>query len=67
VQDILWLILRSYFPDVIDEDALGLHTLMPWLAFSGLTPDDLRAIHAFLRTVKPVHHAVETHPGAKAA
>ncbi len=22
VQDILWLILRSYFPDVIDEDAL---------------------------------------------
>ena len=22
VQDILWLILRSYFPDVVDEDAL---------------------------------------------
>ncbi|MGA3040318.1 MAG: c-type cytochrome [Bryobacteraceae bacterium] len=42
-------------------------TLMPWLAFSGMTPEDLRAIHAFLRTVKPVHHAVETHPGGALA
>jgi mono/diheme cytochrome c family protein len=37
-------------------------TLMPWLSFSRLTPEDLGAIYAYLRTVKPVHNAVETHP-----
>src|SRR6516165_5819886 len=37
-------------------------TLMPWLAFSGLTPEDLGAIYVFLRSVKPVRHLVETHP-----
>ena len=37
-------------------------TLMPWLAFSGLTREDLGAIYAFLRSVKPVRHLVETHP-----
>ena len=37
-------------------------TLMPWLAFSGLTREDLGAMYAFLRSVKPVRHLVETHP-----
>jgi mono/diheme cytochrome c family protein len=37
-------------------------TLMPWLGLSQLPPEDLSAIYAFLRTVKPVHNAVETHP-----
>jgi mono/diheme cytochrome c family protein len=37
-------------------------TLMPWLGLSQLPPEDLGAIYAFLRTVKPVHNAVETHP-----
>jgi mono/diheme cytochrome c family protein len=41
-------------------------TLMPWLKLSQLLPEDLGAIYAYLRTVKPVHNAVETHPGAKA-
>jgi hypothetical protein len=35
---------------------------MPWLGLSQLPPEDLSAIYAFLRTVKPVHNAVETHP-----
>lgn len=39
-------------------------TLMPWLTFSQLPPEDLKAIYAFLRTVKPIHNPVETHPGA---
>ncbi len=39
-------------------------TLMPWLGMSQVPPDDLGAIYAFLRTVKPVHNYVETHPGA---
>ena len=28
---------------------------MPWLAFKNLMDDDLKAIHAFLRTVKPIN------------
>ena len=39
-------------------------TLMPWLSFSHLEEDDLRAIYAYLRTLKPVHNPVETHPDA---
>jgi mono/diheme cytochrome c family protein len=39
-------------------------TLMPWLNFSQLPPEDLGAIYTYLKTLKPVHHAVETHPGA---
>jgi mono/diheme cytochrome c family protein len=38
-------------------------TLMPWLAFSRKTPDDLGAIFAYLRTVPPIRNLVETHPG----
>jgi mono/diheme cytochrome c family protein len=37
-------------------------TLMPWLGLSQLPSEDLSAIYAFLRTVKAVHNAVETHP-----
>jgi mono/diheme cytochrome c family protein len=38
-------------------------TLMPWLSLSQLPPEDLGAIYAWLRTVKPVHNYVEMHPG----
>jgi mono/diheme cytochrome c family protein len=37
-------------------------TIMPWMAFSKLSPEELGAIYTYLRTVKPVHHSVETHP-----
>jgi mono/diheme cytochrome c family protein len=40
-------------------------TLMPWLNFCQLEADDLRAIYGFLRTQKPVYHAVDSHPGFK--
>jgi mono/diheme cytochrome c family protein len=39
-------------------------TLMPWLNLSQLPPEDLGAIYTYLKTLKPVHNAVETHPGA---
>jgi len=38
-------------------------TLMPWLKYALLPPEDLSAIYANLRTAKPVHNPVETHPG----
>ena len=37
-------------------------TLMPWLGLSQLPPEDLSAIYAYLRTIKPVHNPIETHP-----
>ena len=40
-------------------------TLMPWLTFSRLPAGELDAIYAYLRTVKPVRNAVETHPDVR--
>ena len=38
-------------------------TLMPWLNFSQLPPEDLKAIYAYLHSRPPVYKSVETHPG----
>lgn len=46
-------------PQITDRKSF---TLMPWLGFSQLPPEDLGAIYTYLRTLKPVHNAVETHP-----
>lgn len=37
-------------------------SVMPWLGFRQLPEDDLKAIFAYLRTVKPIRNKVETHP-----
>lgn len=37
-------------------------TVMPWLGLAQLDPDDLRALYAYLRTVKPIYHPVDVHP-----
>jgi hypothetical protein len=42
-------------------------TLMPWLGFSRLTEQDLKAIYAYLRTVPPQSNPVETHPAVVTA
>jgi hypothetical protein len=36
-------------------------TVMPWLSFAQLTPQDLGAVYAYLKTVKPLRNSVETH------
>ena len=36
-----------------------LNQIMPWRNYSGLTDDDLKAIFAYLKTVKPIHHVVD--------
>jgi len=38
------------------------NTFMPWLSFSQLDDYDLKAIYAYLRTVKPVSNKVEKFP-----
>ena len=40
-------------------------TLMPWLAFSQLSEEDLKAIYAYLRTQKAIRHSVDSHPGVE--
>ena len=34
------------------------NTIMPWTFFAGMTEDDLSAIYAYLKTVKPVNNSV---------
>jgi mono/diheme cytochrome c family protein len=39
--------------------ARKLNDLMPWIYFRGMTDEDLRAIFAYLKTLKPVAHRVD--------
>jgi hypothetical protein len=43
----------------------GRNTVMPWLAFSKMTDDDLGAIYDYLKTLKPIANKVTTFPDAK--
>jgi hypothetical protein len=37
------------------------NTVMPWIGYAGMTREDLSAIYAYLRTVKPVVNRVTKH------
>jgi mono/diheme cytochrome c family protein len=39
--------------------ARTLNPIMPWGIYRSMTDDDLKAIFAYLRTVKPIHHRVD--------
>jgi mono/diheme cytochrome c family protein len=39
--------------------ARKLNLIMPWWIFRNMTDDDLKAMFAYLRTLKPVHHLVD--------
>ena len=41
------------------------NTVMPITAYAGMTREDLSAIYAYLRTLKPVTNRVEKFPDAK--
>jgi mono/diheme cytochrome c family protein len=42
----------------------GRNTLMPWLAYSGMTAEDLGALYDYLKTVPPVENEVNPFPDA---
>ena len=42
----------------------GRNTLMPWLAFSGMTEQDLGAIYDFMKTFPPIANKVNPFPDA---
>ncbi len=59
---------RAYSDSAYVEPALGpkdFNTIMPWRLYAKMTADDLRAIYAYLRSVKPVKNAVERFTPAK--
>ena len=39
--------------------ARPLNQIMPWGSYGGMTDDDLKAIFAYLKTIKPIHHTVD--------
>jgi hypothetical protein len=39
--------------------ARSLNQIMPWRHYGGMTDDDLKAIFAYLKSVKPIHHVVD--------
>jgi cytochrome c len=39
--------------------ARSLNPIMPWIMLRDITDDDLKAVFAYLRTLKPVHHRVD--------
>lgn len=43
----------------------GRNTIMPWIALSGMTEEDLGAIYDYLKTVKPIENNVNAFPDAK--
>jgi len=57
---------ETTFIDVIRNggfNARPLSNIMPWAFFRNLSDDDLKAIYAYLRTLKPVcHHVDNTEP-----
>lgn len=56
----------SYYTEAIFLEAMRtgyvngrpLNQIMPWAFYRNLTDDDLKAIFAYLKTVKPINHAV---------
>jgi mono/diheme cytochrome c family protein len=44
--------------------ARGLNAPMPWWFFKNMSDDDLKALFAYLQTVKPVHHRVDNSESA---
>jgi mono/diheme cytochrome c family protein len=43
----------------VNGTGLKLNPVMPFAAFRNLTPADVRALYAYLRTVPPVHHDID--------
>lgn len=53
---------KARFIETIHTGYIGarmLNSVMPWWAIRNMTDDDLKAVFAYLRTLKPVHHNVD--------
>ncbi len=48
--------------EVVNKYPGKLNTIMPWSQYGKMKEDDLKAIYAYLRTVKPISNKVEKYP-----
>ena len=56
---------RLWFGEANAPKAMpGQNTVMPWIAFSGMTEQDLGAIFDYLKSLKPIRHDVNPFPDA---
>lgn len=55
----------AFTPETAPACPPGRNTVMPWLAFSHMTDDDLGAIYDYLKTLKPHPRVVVSFPNAK--
>lgn len=49
-------------PAVVNNNPGRMNTMMPWTYYGKMTDEDLKAVYAYLRTVKPVNNKVEKWP-----
>jgi len=47
----------SYVPNKVNKGFFN--TIMPWTMYGGMKESDLKAIYAYLKTIKPIHNNVE--------
>jgi mono/diheme cytochrome c family protein len=47
----------SYIPIKVSKG--NFNTVMPWTMYGGMTEKDLKAIYAYLKTIKPINNSVE--------
>jgi mono/diheme cytochrome c family protein len=52
----------EFNPETAPPSSQAGFTLMGWPAFAKMQDDDIKAIYAYLRTIKPVHNGVDVHP-----
>jgi hypothetical protein len=50
---------RGVEPRALNAQEQRENTYMPWLMYAGMEDDDLRAIYAYLRSLKPVTRRVK--------
>lgn len=54
----------GYTVDTAPPAPKGKNTIMPWIAYSGMTDEDLGAVYDYLKTVPPVAKVVDPFPDA---
>ena len=55
----------NYTVDTAPQAEKGKNTIMHWIAYSGMTDEDLGAVYAYLKTVPAVENKVNPFPDAK--
>lgn len=48
--------------EVVNKDPGKMNTVMPWAMYGKMKDDDLKAIYAYLRTLRPVKNSIEKYP-----